>query len=244
MPRVKLARLLTTDGPVSGRYEDGVVHAEDGPYEVGVDGRLLPPTEPTAVYCIGRNYAATIDQMGYDRPEEPNFFIKPPTALLPHDRPIRYPGFTDELTYAGELAAVIDDRCRNLAPAEVPEVVRGYTVMNDLDALDQPALTARKAFDGAAPLGPLIETDVDPTAIDMYTDVAGERRQEANTGSMLFDVYELVSFLSDRFTLRPGDVVAFGSPANPGLIEPGDEVAITYEGIGTLRNPVVAGEQA
>ncbi|APW97861.1 fumarylacetoacetase [Halobiforma lacisalsi AJ5] len=238
---MRLARLLTPDGPVSGRYEDGVVHADDGTYEVGADGRLLPPCEPSALYCVGRNFAETLEQMEYERPEEPDFFIKPPASLLGHEQPIPYPAFTDELTYAGELAAVIDERCRDVAEDEVPEVVRGYTIMNDVDALDQQGRTARKAFDGSGPLGPWLETDLDPREIDMHTDVAGERRQEANTELMLFDPYEIVSYLSRRFILRPGDVVAFGSPANPGLVEPGDTVEITYEGVGTLRNTVVDG---
>ncbi len=239
---MRLARLLTPEGPVSGRYDDGAIHTDDGTYEVGRDGRLLPPCAPSALYCVGRNYAETLDQMEYERPDEPDFFIKPPTALLAHEQPIPYPEFTDELTYAGELAAVVGERCRDVEPEEVPEVVRGYTVMNDVDALDQQGRTARKAFDSSGPLGPWVETDVDPTDLDMWTDVASERRQEANTELMLFDPYEIVSYLSERFTLRPGDVVAFGSPANPGLVEPGDEIEITYEGVGTLRNEVVASE--
>ena len=239
---MRLARISTADGIREGTYRDGRVETDGGSYEVGTDATLAAPCEPSALYCVGRNYAATLDQMDYDRPEEPDFFIKPPTAVLAHGEPIRYPSFTDELTYAGELAAVIDRRCRDLDRDDVPEVVRGYTIMNDLDALDQQGRTARKAFDGSAPLGPWIETDVDPTGIDMHTDVAGERRQEANTAQMLFDPYEIVSFLSERFTLRPGDVIAFGSPANPGVLEPGDDVEITYEGVGTLRNRVVGEE--
>ncbi|MXV61974.1 fumarylacetoacetase [Natronorubrum sp. JWXQ-INN-674] len=236
---MKLARIMTDDGPVTGRYEDGVVHAEDGVYEVGDDEAFLPPCDPSALYCVGRNYAETLDQMAYERPEEPDFFIKPPASLLGHRDPIPDPEFTDELTYAGELAAVIDEPCRNLSEAEAADAIRGYTIMNDVDALDQQGRTARKAFDGSGPLGPWIETAVDPTGIDMRTDVAGERRQEANTELMLFDPFEIVSFLSKRFTFRAGDVVAFGSPANPGLVEPGDTVEITYDGVGTLRNTVV-----
>lgn len=239
---MRLARLLTPDGPIAGEYAGGVVRADDGVYEVGRDGRLLPPCEPSALYCVGRNYAETLDQMEYERPEEPDFFIKPPTALLGYEEPIPYPEFTEELTYAGELAAVIDRRCRNVAPGDVPGVVRGYTILNDVDALDQQGRSARKAFDGSAPLGPWLETDVDPTNLDMWTDVAGERRQEANTELMLFDPYEVVSYLSRRFTFRPGDVVAFGSPANPGLLEPGDDVEITYEGVGTLSNTVASAD--
>lgn len=238
---MRLARILTPSGPVEGRYEDGTILADDGVYEVGTDGRLLPPCDPTALYCIGRNYAETLEQMEYERPEEPTFFIKPPASLVAHEQPVHYPSFTDEFTYAGELAAVIDERCRDIDPGAVSSVVRGYTMMNDLDALDQPNLPARKAFDDAAPLGPWIETDLDPTNIDIHTEINGERRQDANTELMLFDPNDLVSFLSKRFTFEPGDVVAFGSPANPGLVEPGDEIEITYDGIGTLRNTIVEG---
>ncbi len=237
---MRLARLSTPTGPVSGRYDDGTIYADDGQYEVGRDGHLLAPCEPSALYCVGRNYAATIEQMSYDRPDEPDFFIKPPTSLVAHEQPIAYPTFTEELTYAGELAAVIDERCRQLTPEDVPEIVRGYTILNDIDALDQQGRTARKAFDGSGPLGPWLETDLDPTSIEMWTDVSGERRQEANTERMLFDPFEIIAFLAERVTFRPGDVVAFGSPANPGLLEPGDTVEITYEGVGTLRNTITS----
>ncbi|ELY67533.1 fumarylacetoacetate hydrolase family protein [Natrinema versiforme] len=236
---MKLARIATDDGPVAGRYEDGVVHTDDGVYEVESDADFLPPCEPSALYCVGRNFAETLDQMEYERPDEPDFFIKPPASLVGHEDPVPYPGFSDEVTYAGELAAVIDEPCRNVSEAEVSDVVRGYTILNDMDALDQGGRTARKAFDASGPLGPWIETAVDPTDIEMYTDVAGERRQEANTELMLFEPAEIVSFLSRRFTFRPGDVISFGSPANPGLVDPGDTVEITYERVGTLRNTIV-----
>ncbi|QLH78562.1 fumarylacetoacetate hydrolase family protein [Halosimplex rubrum] len=239
---MRLARLQTPEGVVEGRYEDGTVVTDDGEYAVGRDGELTYPCSPSALYCVGRNYAATLDQMDYERPDEPDFFVKPPAALVGPDEPVRYPEWTDELTYAGELVAVVDERCRDVAPEEVPEVVRGYTIMNDVDALDQQGRTARKAFDTSAPLGPWIETDVDPTGLDIETTVGGERRQDANTELMLFDPYEVVSFLSRRFTFRPGDCIAFGSPANPGTVEPGETVEITYEGVGTLRNEVVGTE--
>ena len=236
---MRLARVDTPDGPVTGEYSDGAVHAEDGVHEAAVED-LLAPCEPSALYCVGRNYAATIDSMGYDTPDEPDFFLKPPASVVGPGDPVPYPSFSEEVTYAGELAAVVGERCSNLDPGEVPGVLRGYTVMNDVDALDQQGRTARKAWDASGPLGPWVETDIDPVAepIRMYTDVAGERRQEATTERMLFDTHEVVAYLSERFTLRPGDVVAFGSPDNPGLVEPGDEVEITYEGVGTLRNRI------
>ncbi len=236
---MRVARAWTDDGIVTGEYDDGVLVTETDRYPICEgEAELLAPTEPSALYCVGRNYTETLDQMDYDRPDEPDFFIKPPAAVHPPEAPIEYPAFTDELTYAGELAAVIGERAHDVDPEAVPSIVRGYTIMNDLDALDQQGRTARKAFDGSAPLGPWIETDLDPTDLDMHTDIDGERRQSATTAQMIFDPFEVVAFLSERFTLEPGDVVAFGSPANPGTIEPGDTVEITYDGIGTLRNQV------
>ena len=129
---------------------------------VDPDASWLPPCDPTAFYCVGRNFAGTLDQQAYDRPGQPAFFIKPPPAPLAHEAPIRYSSFTDELTCADELAAVIDEECTALDPADVPGVVRRYTVMNDLDALDQPRRTAREVFDGSAPLSPWIETEREP----------------------------------------------------------------------------------
>jgi 2-keto-4-pentenoate hydratase/2-oxohepta-3-ene-1,7-dioic acid hydratase in catechol pathway len=239
---MRLARIETDAGIVSGEYEDGVVATDEGEYVVGEDADLVAPCDPSALYCVGRNYVETIEQMEYETPDEPDFFIKPPASVVGPGDDVPYPTFSEEVTYAGELAAVVDERCHRIDPDEVDDVLRGYTIMNDMDALDQQGRTARKAWDASGPLGPWIETDLDPTAIDMHTDVAGERRQEANTELMLFDPYEIVSYLSERFTFRPGDVVAFGSPANPGLVEPGDEVEIYYEGVGTLRNTVTEPE--
>lgn len=237
---MRIARLRTPDGLVTGSYADGVVTTPDEEAVVGEDGHLTYPCSPSAVYCVGRNYAETLSQMEYDRPDEPDFFIKPPTALTGPDQPIYYPEWTEELTYAGELAAVIDEQCHEISPEDVPAVVRGYTILNDVDALDQPGRTARKAFDTSGPLGPFIETDIDPYGIEMETIINGAQCQSATTDQMLFDPYYIISFLSERVTFQPGDIVAFGSPANPGTITPGDTIKITYDGIGTLCNTVVS----
>jgi len=235
---MKLARARVDGEVLEGEYVGDKEGGEIDGRKVGYDD-LLAPCEPSALYCVGRNYAEKIDQMEYEVPDVPDFFIKPPMSVVAPGDDIVYPDWTDELTYAGELAAVIGEECHDVSEQEVPEVLRGYTIMNDMDALDQERRTARKAFDGSAPLGPWVETDVDVTSIDMETYVGGEKRQEANTEMMIFEAHELVSFMSRRFTLRGGDVIAFGSPANPGLVERGDEVEITYEGVGTLRNTVV-----
>lgn len=236
---MKLARIETPDGVVTGEYDDGIVETGGDSYTVGEDATLLAPCEPRMFLCVGRNYGEKVEQMNYDVPEEPDFFIKPPVSLHPPEQPISYPSFSSELTYAGELAVVIDTECNDVSEAEVDDVVRGYTVLNDLDCLDQERRTARKSFDGSAPLGPVIETDIDPVGLEMETHVNGERRQHDDTANMFVKPREVVSFLAERFTLAPGDVISFGSPANPGLLEPGDEIEIWYEGIGTLRNTVV-----
>lgn len=238
-----LARLETDEGLVEGDLDDGILTTEDGDeYVVGDDGELAAPCDPSVFYCVGRNYTAKIDQMAYEVPDIPDWFLKPPVSLLAPGADIVYPKWTNEFTYAGELAAVIDEECHEITEDEVDDVVRGYTILNDLDALDQERRTARKAFDGSGPLGPVIATDVDPSNLDMTTHVGGELRQEANTEQMLFGPREVVAFMSERYTLVPGDVVSFGSPANPGRLEPGDVVEIRYEGIGTLENTVVASE--
>lgn len=235
---MKLARIETDDGVQTGEYVDGGVTTDDGErYEDG-EYDLLAPCDPSACFCVGRNFGETVEQMGYDVPDAPDFFIKPPVSVLAPGAPIEYPEWTEELTYAGELAAVVGEECHELGEEEVDDALLGYTVMNDLDALDQEGRTARKAFDGSAPLGPYVETDADVSDMDMWTDVDGERRQEATTAQMFFTPHEIVAFLSQRFTFRPGDVISFGSPANPGLVDPGDDVEITYEGVGTLRNTV------
>lgn len=236
-----LARLETDEGLVEGDLDDDILTTDDGDeYVVGDDGELAAPCEPAVFYCVGRNYTATIDQMEYEIPDVPDWFIKPPVSLLAPGEDIVYPKWTNEFTYAGELAAVIDEECHEITEDEVDDVVRGYTILNDLDALDQEGRTARKAFDGSGPLGPVIATDVEPSNLDMTTHVGGELRQEANTEQMLFGPREVVAFMSERYTLGPGDVVSFGSPANPGLLEPGDDVDIWYEGIGTLSNTVIS----
>lgn len=235
---MRIARLQTPNGTVTGNYEDGVVVTTDETYVIGDDGNLTYPCSPSAVYCVGRNYTETLSQMEYDRPDVPDFFIKPPTALIGPNAPISYPHWTEELTYAGELAAVIDRQSHMITPEDVPSVVRGYTILNDVDALDQQGRTARKAFDSSGPLGPWIKTDIDPHGIKMETTINGEQRQSATTDQMLFDPYDIISFLSKRVTFQPGDVISFGSPANPGTIAVGDTIEITYKGVGTLCNTV------
>jgi 2-keto-4-pentenoate hydratase/2-oxohepta-3-ene-1,7-dioic acid hydratase in catechol pathway len=235
---MRLARAETPDGIVEGEYVDGALETDDAVYEIGEEATLLAPCDPDALFCVGRNFGEKVDQMDYDVPDVPDWFIKPPHSLHPPEQPIPYPAWTDELTYAGELAAVVDEPCHEISVDEVDDALRGYTILNDMDALDQERRTARKAFDGSGPLGPWIETDYEPVGKEMETTINGERRQHDNTENMFNKPRETVAFLSERYTFRRGDVISFGSPANPGLVEPGDEIEIRYEGIGTLRNVI------
>lgn len=233
---MRIARIQTAEGPVTGEFLDGIVETDDGrSYVVGDEGSLLPPCDPSTVYCAGRNYQDYLEHKGNERPETPHFFLKPPAALLASAQSIPYPTFADGVGYAGELAAVIDEDCRHLAPEEALDAVLGYTIMNDVDALGEEG-AGMKVFEGAAPLGPWIETDIDPAGLDLKTTIGGDVRQDGNTEEMIFSPAEIISFLSNRITLRAGDVVAFGSPANPGEVEPGEEIEIWYEGVGTLAN--------
>lgn len=233
---MRIARIKTPEGSATGEYVDGKVETEDGDtYTVGEDAELLPPCLPSTLYCAGRNYQDYLDHKGNQRPSTPHFFLKPPAAVLGTGRTIPYPTFADGVGYAGELAAVIGESCRGVAPDEALDHVLGYTILNDVDALGQEG-AGMKVFEASAPLGPWIETDLEPEGLDLRTTVGDDVRQEGTTSEMLFSPSEIVSFLSQRIELRSGDVVAFGSPANPGEVAPGEDVEIWYEGIGTLRN--------
>ncbi|NUB93118.1 fumarylacetoacetate hydrolase family protein [Haloterrigena sp. SYSU A121-1] len=241
---MKLARIATDDGPVAGRYEDGVLHADDGAYDVGADPDFLPPCDPAALYRIDGDVAGADEQSAREHVDALDFVAEPAASLVGHRAPVPAPDPADELAAdklvaVGEFAAVIDERCRNVSEDAVPEIVRGYAIRNDVVAVDRSGHPVRNAVDGPVGLGPWIETAVDPTGVGVRFDVTGERRREATTESMPFDPVEIVSSLSRRVSLRSGDVVSLGSPAAPESVEAGDAVETTYEGVGTLRNTVV-----
>lgn len=240
------ARIDTGSGVLRGEYDGDAVIVDGTAYSVS-DHDLLPPCDPQTVYCLGRNYheyleensGVIADNLSHEAeiPESVHFFLKGSTSVIGPDDAIPYPTFSDSVGYGGELAAVIDQECRHVDSDAVSQVVRGYTIMNDITAKDQPGITKTKVFDGSAPLGPAI-ADVDPDSLKMRTTINGELRQEATTADMHYGPSEAIAEISKRVTLKPGDVIALGSPANPGKIKPGDEIEVWYEGIGVLRNPV------
>ncbi len=208
------------------------------------DVRLLAPVLPSKVVAVGRNYADHAREMGGEPPTEPVLFLKPSTAVVGHGDPIAYPvKLTQRVDYEGELAVIIGRLCREVPAAQAAEVIFGYTCANDVTARDLQARdgqwTRAKGFDTFCPLGPWIETDADPADLELTTVVNGEVRQRARTSQLLYDVPALVEYVSTVMTLLPGDVLLTGTPAGVGPLEDGDEVSVTIENIGSLRNTVV-----
>ena len=210
------------------------------------DVRLLAPVIPRSkIVGIGRNYADHAAEMGNEVPANPLLFLKPNTSVIGPGEPITYPSFSENVHFEAELAVVIGRVCKDVPAARVPEVIFGYTCANDVTARDLQQSDGQwaraKGFDSACPLGPWIETELDPADLAVTCTVNGELRQDGRTSQMVRDVVELVTYASSAFTLLPGDVILTGTPAGVGSLEPGDQVAVTVEGIGTLTNRVVSG---
>jgi len=195
--------------------------------------------------AVGRNYPAHAREMGHDPDPEPGLFLIAPNALVPHEGEIPYPKWTRELHYEGELAVVVGREMRGVSEDRALGYVLGYTAANDVTARDRQRTDLQwvraKSADGFLPLGPWVETDLDPAAASVRTYVNGELRQEGNTSEMLFSVARVLSYISEFMTLYPGDVVLTGTPAGVGPLAVGDVVEVAVEGVGTLRNRVVEG---
>jgi 2-keto-4-pentenoate hydratase/2-oxohepta-3-ene-1,7-dioic acid hydratase in catechol pathway len=210
---------------------------------VGLQGaELLTPVVPTKIVCVGVNYRAHAQEMGHELPTEPIIFLKPPTSIASPGTPIHLPAGAGRVDHEAELAVVIGRRTHKVTAEEARHHILGFTCANDVTARDiqrrDGQWTRAKGFDGFCPLGPWVETDVDPADLLVQCLVNGEVRQEARTSDMIFDPYELVSFISGVMTLVPGDVVLTGTPSGVGPLEPGDEVEVRIESVGSLVNTV------
>ena len=209
--------------------------------------RLLAPVIPRSkVIGVGRNYAAHAAELGNEVPVVPLLFFKPNTSVIGPDEPIIYPEPVHEMAYEGELAVVIGRICRDVPPERVDEVIFGYTVANDVTARDlqrsDVQFTRAKGFDSFCPLGPWIETDLDPHDFAegrrVQTHLNGELKQDGSTKDLIFDIPTLIAHVSSVMTLLPGDVILTGTPEGVGPMEVGDEVEISIAGIGALTNPI------
>jgi 2-keto-4-pentenoate hydratase/2-oxohepta-3-ene-1,7-dioic acid hydratase in catechol pathway len=212
-------------------------------YPVG-EVRLLAPIIPSKVVAIGRNYAEHAAEMGGEVSSEPMIFLKPSTAVIGTGDPIAHPASSQRVDFEGELAVVMGRMCRDVPAAQALEMVLGYTCANDVTARDQQQADGQwsraKGYDTFCPLGPWIETNLDPGDLGIVTTVNGEKRQDARTSALVTGVPALIEYITRVMTLLPGDVVLTGTPAGVGPVAVGDLVEITVEGIGTLSNPVVA----
>ena len=220
-------------------FEDPIPTGEEVPLD---DVRLLAPVLPSKLVCVGKNYTAHAAEFGMDVPEEPLLFLKPSTAVIgPHD-PIRLLPISRRVDYEGELAVVLGRLARNVKAEEAGAYVLGYTCANDVTLRDLQKTDEQwaraKGFDGSCPLGPWIETDLDPTDVRLETRLNGEIRQAGQTSDMVFGVAELIEYITGFMTMLPGDVLLTGTPEGVGKLAHGDLVEVEVDGVGTLANPV------
>ncbi len=257
---MRIARFAGDDDP-----QFGVIGDEDGVDTVAVlkgdplyagleltgrkvpldDVRLLAPVIPRSkVVCVGKNYLRHAAEMGGEVPDEPLIFLKPNTSVIGPGEPILYPTQSSDVHYEGELAVVIGRICRDVSAEDAPKVIFGYTVANDVTARDLQAKDGQwsraKGFDTFCPLGPWIETSLDPSNLALTTVLEDETKQDGRTSDMVFSVPDIVEYVSSFMTLLPGDVILTGTPDGVGPMSVGDTVSVTVEGIGTLTNRVMA----
>jgi 2-keto-4-pentenoate hydratase/2-oxohepta-3-ene-1,7-dioic acid hydratase in catechol pathway len=209
------------------------------------DVRLVAPVDPSKIVCIGRNYAAHAAELGNEVPKEPLMFLKPPSSVIGPQEPIVLTAYSQKVEHEGELAMIIGRRCAHLRDDEdALKYVLGYSCLNDVTARDlqksDVQFTRGKGFDTFCPIGPHIETDLDPANVSVETRVNGTVRQSGHTSLMIYPCAFLVRWISRMMTLVPGDVIATGTPAGVGPLKAGDVVEVSVGGIGVLRNSVQA----
>lgn len=254
---MRIVRLSILGEPF-GRVEDETVHLfSAAPWLGGVPtgqvvpfdpNQLLAPVVPSKVVAIGRNYAAHAKELGHDVPSEPLLFLKAPSSIIGPGAAIRVPSVSARVEHEAELALVIGKRCKRVAEEDALDYVFGWTVLDDVTARDlqkkDVQFTRAKSFDTFCPIGPWIETDLDPTDVEVSARVDGVVRQRGWTRNMIFPVPMLISYVSCMMTLEPGDVITTGTPEGVGPLLPGNVLETEVAGIGVLRNPIVADDES
>jgi len=208
--------------------------------------RLLSPCLPSKIVAVGLNYRDHVEEMKLVLPGEPLLFLKPSTSVVGPAEGIVYPPFTARLDYEAELAVVMGKVAKAVSVETAADTILGYTCLNDVTARDLQSKdgqwTRAKGFDTFAPVGPWIETEIDPSHLEISSYLNGQRRQHSNTTQLIFNPLQLVSFISHIMTLLPGDVIATGTPSGIGPMAVGDRIDVVIEGIGTLSNTIVVSE--
>lgn len=204
--------------------------------------QLLAPVLPSKVVCVGRNYEAHAAEWNMTVPDEPLLFLKPSTAVVGPNDPIRLMPISRRIDFEGELVVVVGRLAKDIRAEDAYRVILGYTCGNDvtlrtLQKTDDQWARA-KGFDGSAPLGPWIETDLDPNDVVVEARLNGEVRQHASTTDMVFGVATLIEYVTSFMTLLPGDAIMTGTPEGAAKLDAGDVIEVEVEGVGTLANPV------
>ncbi len=204
---------------------------------------ILAPCRPERIVCVGLNYKDHAQELNMDLPKEPIIFLKPATAIIGPKEEITYPTMSSQVDYEAELAIVIKDKIKDISKEEASEHILGYTCFNDITARDLQAKdgqwTRAKSFDTFAPIGPAIVSDIDVSNLKIELFQNGQLKQSSNTSQMIFDVAEVISFISQIMTLKPGDIIATGTPPGIGSVEAGDQLEVRIEEVGSLFNTII-----
>jgi 2-keto-4-pentenoate hydratase/2-oxohepta-3-ene-1,7-dioic acid hydratase in catechol pathway len=254
---VRLVRFTINDRINYGCLEDGIITPyRDNPFgsdffnnDTGLatgsphrleDVRLLSPCVPSKIVCLGLNYRTHAEEVNLRLPAHPLIFLKPATSVIGTEDHIIFPPNYTRVDYEAELAVVIGKKAKMVPESDAMEYILGYTCLNDVTERDQQSAdrqwTRAKGYDTFAPIGPWIETSVDPANLKIELYLNNKCMQSSNTRELLFDIPVLISFISGVMTLLPGDVIATGTPAGISPMQPGDTVEVRIENIGTLRN--------
>ncbi len=227
---------------ITRNFLEGVFEYTNETYDLE-EVKVLSPVKPSKIIGVGLNYMEHIKELNMEKPKNPMLFLKPSTTVISHNETIVYPKhMSKRVDYEGELGVVIGKKAGKINEEEAKNVIYGYTIINDVTARDlqfeDVQWVRAKSFDTFSPIGPFVATDIDPLELCIQTRLNGEIRQDSNTSDMLFNVYQLVSFISNVMTLLPGDVIATGTPKGVGEMKIGDEIEVYVENIGTLKNRV------
>ncbi len=219
----------------SSPFDGGIV---EGELVTWSEAELRAPVRPSKIVCIGRNYAAHAKELGNEVPAEPLMFFKPPSSIIGPAETVILRTESEKVEHEGELAVVIGKRASRVTPAEALSYVLGYTCANDVTARDLQKKDGQwsraKGFDTFCPIGPWIETDLDPSDLSIKCIVDGQVRQDGRTSMMMFDVPALIAYVSRAFTLEPGDVILTGTPEGVGPLAAGNKVTVAIEKLGEL----------
>ncbi len=206
------------------------------------DVKLLAPSEPSKIVCVGRNYVEHAKELGNEVPRVPLIFLKPPSSIISDGDTVILPPQSAQVEHEGELVVVIGKRGRSITAENAKKHILGYTIGNDVTARDlqrsDDQWTRAKGFDTFCSFGPWIDTDFDPADAVLTCRVNGQMRQMASTRDLVFNVPTLIAYISSVMTLEPGDLIFTGTPAGVGELKNGDEVVVEIEGLGELKNPV------